>query len=118
MSVTAVLSILIAVLTLLPPSGPAGLPGSDKLYHFVAFAALIMPISLLYPRALIWMLPAAILFAGAIEVIQPNVGRAGEWGDFLADTYGVVIGATLGLALRFSLKRWLSLNWNRHRVSS
>ena len=96
---TGALAVVIAYLTLTPLQVDLDL-GSDKLYHFIAFAMLVLPCALLYARTLIWVLPAAILFGGAIELIQPYVGRGGELADFGADALGVVIGAALGLTLR------------------
>jgi VanZ family protein len=97
---TAVLAVTIAFLTLSPPT--LDLRGSlpDKLYHFTAFAALAFPCALLYARILVWVLPAALLFGGVIELIQPYIGRSGEGADFLADVLGVIFGAALGLTLR------------------
>ena len=79
--------------------------GTDKLYHFIAFTALVFPCALLFARTLKWVLPAALLFGGAIELIQPYVGRGGELADFVADALGVVIGAALGLTLRAIVMR-------------
>ena len=97
---TCVLAVTIAVLTLSAPNPALGGSEWDKLYHFTAFAALVFPCALLYARALVWILPAALLFGGVIELIQPYVGRAGERADFLADILGVGFGAALGLAVR------------------
>ena len=77
----------------------------DKLFHFVAFAALVFPSALLFARSLVWTLPGALIFGGAIELTQPYVGRMGEGADFLADALGVSFGATLGLCLRAVLAR-------------
>jgi len=46
------------------------------------------------------VLPIALLFGGAIELIQPYLGRGGELADFAADAAGIVFGAALGLAIR------------------
>jgi len=101
---TGILAAAIAYLTLTPQNLDMG-PNSDKLYHFIAFAALVFPCALLYARTLIWVLPAAILFGGAIELIQPYVGRGRELADFGADAVGVIIGAALGLTLRAIVAR-------------
>jgi VanZ family protein len=98
-SLTAVLAVTIAYLTLMPVSMPQSVPGSDKLHHLIAFAALTLPCAALWPRALLWLLPAAVLFGGAIEIIQPGIGRSGEWADFYADVAGVSLGMILGLSL-------------------
>lgn len=43
---------------------------------------------------------ASLLFGGAIEVIQPFVGRSGKFADFTADAFGALIGVGVGLTLR------------------
>ena len=106
---TGALAVAIAYLTLTPLQVGLDL-GSDKLYHFIAFAALVLPCALFYAPTLIWVLPAAILFGGAIELIQPYVGRGGELADFGADALGVLIGATLGLTLRAIAGKYASLS--------
>ena len=101
LAATALLALVIAFLTLTPqPVRPPSPHGWDKLYHLVAFAALAFPAALLYTRSLVWVVPAALLFGGAIELIQPHVGRSREIADFLADGLGVGIGVILGLVLR------------------
>ena len=97
---TLVLSIIIAILTLLPVSAPQGVPGTDKAHHLLGFAALTLPSALLYPRSLAIVLPCSLLFGGAIELIQPYVGRQGEFADFFADAVGALIGVGVGLTLR------------------
>ncbi len=101
LTATAILGAVIAYLTLSPPlmTNPPGIL-SDKAYHAIAFAALIFPCALLYARSLIWVVPAALLFGGAIELIQPYVGRAAELADFVADAVGVGFGVVAGLILR------------------
>ena len=69
----------IAVATLLPvPALPPAPPGGDKLHHFVSFAALVLPLVAVRPRAALWAVPLAVAYGGAIELIQPHVGRGGE----------------------------------------
>ena len=101
---TALFAAVIAYLTLTPPR-PEALDGllSDKAYHVIAFAALIFPGALLYLRSLIWLIPAALVFGAAIELVQPLVGRSAEMADFVADVVGVACGLKLGLILR---RRW------------
>jgi len=102
---TGVLAVTIAVLTLSAANPKLGGSGWDKLYHLTAFAALVFPCALLYARTMVWLLPSALLYGGAIELIQPYVGRSGEGLDFLADALGVAFGAALGLTLRAILTR-------------
>jgi len=88
LTLTAVIAITIAFATLYRVSLQIGV-GTDKIYHFLAFAALCAPVALLYRRALFWLAPTAIAFGGLIELIQPYVNRTGDWLDFAADVAGV-----------------------------
>ena len=95
--VTAIITAVIAVATLTPLPTAIDAPGSDKLHHFLAFAALSYPAS-----AHIWrfswpIVLASTAFGGAIEIIQPYVNRSGEFLDFAADCVGVLIGVALAL---------------------
>ena len=109
LTATAILSFVIAYLTLSPSPPHVGLEEllSDKAYHVIAFAALIFPSALLYARSLIWVIPAALMFGGAIELIQPYVGREAEVADFLADAVGLSVGIVSGLILRMLLTKLL-----------
>ena len=100
-ALTVVLGLVIAALTLFPVSlsQPIG-SGPDKAYHLIAFAGLMLPVSVLYPRALFWLIPFALIFGGAIELIQPFVNRGSEWADFVADAVGVGGGVAIGTATR------------------
>lgn len=104
------LAAVIGVLTLMPvafvPEGPDGV---DKIYHALAFAALVFPTASLRPRLLWAVAPLALLYGAAIEIIQPHVGRSGEVADLIADGLGVVFGIGLGFVV------WRLLSW---RVSS
>jgi VanZ family protein len=97
LSLTAIIAVVISVLTLTPINAPKVLvEGSDKLYHLIAFAALTFPSALLARPISIPVFCLAILFAAGIELIQPSVGRSREWGDFLADSVGALIGLHAG----------------------
>lgn len=102
---TFVLALTIAGLALSPPDPEQGGSDWDKFKHFIAFAALVFPCALLYARALVWVVPAAILYGGAIEIIQPYVGRNGEGADVVADILGIAFGVAIGLSLRGFLAR-------------
>ena len=80
-----------------PPPAPEG---SDKLVHFIAFAALAF---LLARTGRLGLLPVFIgvsAFGAIIELIQPTFNRSAELSDWVADTLGVPIGIGLGLAYR------------------
>ena len=116
LTATAVFGAVIAFLTLTPSPPEVGAEEllSDKAYHVIAFAALVFPCALLYARSLIWVVPAALLFGGAIELIQPYVGREAEVADFLADAVGLSFGLVSGLILRRRMLKPLL----RHSASS
>jgi VanZ family protein len=108
-AVTAVLAVVIAVLTLAPmPSG--GPAGSDKIYHILAFACLAFPLPLVRPRWTVWVILGVVAYGGAIEVIQPFFGRQAEWADLIADG----IGATLGAIVARQLGLWLRRSGGLH----
>ncbi len=97
------IAFLIAWLTLRPASGQIlDLAHADKIYHLVAFGVLIFPCAFFFTRGLVFLLPSSVILAGAIELIQPRVGRSGEWLDFLADLLGLGIGLLVARLLRKS----------------
>jgi VanZ family protein len=98
--ITATLAIAayIARETLTPSSGgPPTLPFTDKQLHAMAFGLLLLPTALLAPRAMLMAAPLALIYGGLIEVIQPYVGRTGEWADLLADGVGIAAACVLAL---------------------
>lgn len=105
-SLTVSLSVCIAILTLIPSNAAPDIVGSDKVHHILAFMSLTLPSAAFYPKALLRVVLAAVLYAGLIEVIQPFVGRTGDVADFLADLLGIAIGAIIGLLLYWGTGRW------------
>ena len=69
--------------------------GSDKNYHFLAFALLVMPLTFQNLKNAFWLLPLAVLLGAIIEVLQPHLGRHGELDDLYADAFGALIGVIL-----------------------
>ena len=96
-------SAAIFLLALVPIPPTQAIPGTDKFHHLVAFGALTMPCALLYPRVLLWVLPAIVLQMGLIELLQPLVNRHREWADILAGLKGLVLGLAAGLVLRVAV---------------
>jgi len=74
-------------------------PNSDKTMHFIVYAIVALPVALASPRNLIGVLFGIAVWSGVIELIQPYVGRYGEWMDLFANIGGIAIGAMLGLAV-------------------
>lgn len=86
---------LLGVLTLSLLPGTQNLPstGWDKSNHALAFAVLYLLADLAYPRHVVRIFIALLLFGGLIEVLQSLTGyRFAEWADLLADAVGMVFG--------------------------
>ena len=101
LALTFLLTLTIACLTLTPVNTSAASQVSDKLLHAIAFIGLILPCAVLTPRALVYVVPFAIIFGALIEIIQPNVGREAEFMDFVANTIGVWLGVVTDLFIRY-----------------
>ena len=98
---TVVVTTALTVAMLWPLEAPPPAPeGSDKIVHFIAFAALAFPLARTGRFGLIPVLIGASAFGATIELIQPTFNRSAELSDWVADTLGVLIGIGLGLAYR------------------
>lgn len=91
------IALAIGYLSLSPLEDLPPVPGGDKLHHFVAYACLTFPMMFADARDWRRIMVPAIIYGGAIELIQPYVNRYGEWLDFAANTAGCLIGAGLAL---------------------
>jgi len=91
---TLCLVVLVGYLTLTPVQTQRVLR-FDKLYHAIAFAAICVPMTVYRPNFVGYILAFSIAYGGAIELIQPYVGRSAEWGDFLADILGALAGGMM-----------------------
>ncbi|MDC1500137.1 VanZ family protein [Octadecabacter sp.] len=97
---TAIVAITLTVAMLWPLNAPPPAPeGSDKLVHFIAFAALAFPLARTGRLGLVAVFIGASAFGGLTELIQPTFNRSADMGDWVADTVGVVIG--IGAALLY-----------------
>jgi len=72
----------------------------DKLDHFIAYFGLSLLATLAWGlrRSLLWVFLAVVALGGSLEIIQSFVGRDAEWGDFLANDLGAVLGLALAIA--------------------
>jgi VanZ family protein len=93
------------VVSHLPPGGVAGVGRWDKLLHAAGYAVIagVFAWAIASPAggragrlALAILVPLA--YATVDELTQPLVGRSAEWGDWLADAAGTMLGvAAVGL---------------------
>jgi VanZ family protein len=98
---TAIVAITLTVAMLWPLEAPLPAPeGSDKLVHFIAFAALAFPMARTGRLGLVAVFIGASTFGGLIELIQPTFNRSADIGDWVADNIGVAIGMSCGLLYR------------------
>ena len=98
---TIIVTLTLTVAMLWPMEAPAPAPeGSDKLVHFVAFAALAFPLARTGRIGLLPVFVGASAFGGAIELMQPSFNRSADINDWIADIVGVLLGISCGLLYR------------------
>ena len=71
--------------------------GSDKLFHFFGFAALVFPLTRTGRFGLPAIFIGAIAFGSFIELIQPSFNRSADFNDLVADILGIILGTGCGL---------------------
>ena len=98
---TVVVTLTLSVAMLWPLEAPPPAPeGSDKLVHFIAFAALAFPLARTGRYGLLPVFIGGSAFGGIIELIQPSFSRSADINDWVADIVGVILGIGLGLLYR------------------
>jgi VanZ family protein len=98
---TLIVTVTLTVAMLWPLERPPPAPeGSDKVVHFIAFAALVFPLARTGRFGLLPVFIGAAACGGAIELIQPNFNRGADLNDWVADVIGVVLGIACGLLYR------------------
>ena len=98
---TIIVTLTLTVAMLWPLEAPPPAPeGSDKLVHFVAFAALAFPLARTGRIGLLPVFVGASAYGGAIELIQPSFNRSADVNDWIADAVGVILGIGCGLLYR------------------
>ena len=98
---TIIMALTLTVAMLWPLEAPPPAPeGSDKLVHFIAFAALAFPLARTGRFGLMPVFIGASAYGGIIEIIQPSFNRSADVNDWIADVVGVVLGIGCGLLYR------------------
>jgi VanZ family protein len=105
-SVTLTIALAIAIGTLLPNTQLPDTQTSDKAIHLIAFALLTLPLSFAGTVDKVRLVMMSLFFGAAIELIQPYVGRSGEWLDFGADAAGAALGVLGSVVFSQAAKRW------------
>ena len=96
---TTLIFIIITFLSLYPLKEQPSIPGSDKIHHLIAYAALSIGVGLRRPSNYLLIIVFFSFYSGLIEIIQPYVNRFREIEDFLFNNLGILIGLTLGIVI-------------------
>ena len=94
---TFIFILIICVGTLIPLPQGFDVLGTDKWHHFLAFAALVYPLTVANRRCWLLIIAFGLSLGALIEIIQPYVNRFGDVADFTADAVGVLIGFSFGV---------------------
>jgi VanZ family protein len=92
--------VLVLALSLVPRPVPVPgrFPWADKVAHAVAYIGLaffaVCAVDRRGALPFTLVLAACLVFGGAIEALQPLVGRSRDIGDLIADAAGAAIGST------------------------
>ena len=90
---TTVVTVVLTTAMLWPLEAPPPAPErSDKLVHFIAFAALAFPLARTGRFGLLPIFIGAAALSGVIELIQPSFNRSANLNDSIADILGIVLG--------------------------
>ncbi len=101
LAITTVILASITVLSLTPLRELPPVPGSDKLHHLIAYAALATPLALRKPKHWWFIVIFFLAYSGLVELIQPYVNRYGEWLDMAANSLGIFCGLLIAELLSF-----------------
>ncbi len=96
---TVLIFLIITFLSLYPLKEQHNIPGSDKIYHLIAYSALTIVIGLRKPSNYLLLIVFFSFYSGLIEIIQPFVNRFSEIEDFIFNNLGILIGLSLGIML-------------------
>ena len=94
---TFIFILIICLATLIPLPQGFDVLGTDTWHHFLAFAALTYPLTVVSRRYWLSIIVFGLVFGALIEIIQPYVNRYGDVADFTADAVGVLIGFSFGV---------------------
>jgi VanZ family protein len=96
---TILLLVIITILSLIPFPELPEIPGKDKTFHLLAYAALAFPVSFARPNYWLRIILIFLLWSAVIELIQPYFNHIQDWKDLLANAIGLFIGYVMGRLL-------------------
>ena len=100
-ALTLIVTLTLTVAMLWPLEQPSpAFEGSDKFFHFIAFAALAFPLAHTGRIGLLPVLIGASTFGGIIELTQPSFNRSAETSDWVGDILGALLGIGCGVIYR------------------
>lgn len=92
--------VAIVVLSVVPP-GLRPVVSSQGVEHSAIFLLFGLAFGLAVPRRAVLQVTAALVFTGAVELIQTLApGRHARWSDFVVDSLGVLAGLALAAVMR------------------
>ena len=92
--------LVVMVLAFMPPVPHMPTTGWDKSNHLLAFVVLALVGRLAYPASTVALMLGLLIYGGLIESLQSfTPDRFAEWGDWLADGLGLLLGWGLGSLL-------------------
>jgi Zn-dependent protease with chaperone function len=97
-------ALIISLATLTPAEYLAPAPGSDKLHHVLGFGGWALLCAFGPMKRFAYIALFIIFWGGVIELIQPYVNRYGEWLDFYADAFGIILVILTRLIIGLILK--------------
>tara|TARA_Y100000996_G_C22476169_1_gene624217 strand:+ start:454 stop:813 length:360 start_codon:yes stop_codon:yes gene_type:complete len=96
---TICIFLIITFLSLYPLKVQPSVPGTDKIHHLIAYAALTICIGLRKPPYYHLIIIFFSIYSGLIEIVQPYLNRFGEIDDFLYNNFGIFIGLVSGIII-------------------
>jgi VanZ family protein len=96
----------ILAMSLMPPVPQMPTTGWDKSNHMLGFAVLMLLGRGAYPGRTVFLVCSLLAYGVLIELLQSlTPARFAEWGDLLADGFGLFAGWALGQMMAWLLGR-------------
>ena len=100
--VSLIIALIILFFSLAPPGDKEPkLFVSDKLLHFIAYCAMVLPVLIQrhYPHFLVFITASA--YGGILEFIQPFWEREADIWDFWTNIAGIIFGILIAKSITY-----------------